>query len=72
MYGVARRVLAHHHRGGERRQRLGERLRQRLTDVVAADPGSELPERLAVRAVLARLGDLDREVLTLGGVAAAG
>ena len=64
LYGVARRVLANHHRGGRRRQRLGERLRHRLAAGVA-DPGDEVPQRLAVRAALARLGDLDREVLTL-------
>lgn len=64
LYGVARRVLANHHRGGVRRQRLGDRLRQRLT-VAAVDPGDEVPERLAVRAALARLGELDREVLML-------
>ncbi|GIF05142.1 RNA polymerase sigma factor [Actinoplanes siamensis] len=65
LYGVARRVLANHHRGGERRERLGERLRRRLAAVGGADPGSEVLERLAVREALARLGDLDREVLTL-------
>ena len=65
LYGAARRVLANHHRGGRRRERLGERLRQRIVATVAADPGSEVPDRLAVRAALARLGDLDREVLTL-------
>jgi RNA polymerase sigma-70 factor (ECF subfamily) len=64
LYGVARRVLANHHRGGIRRERLGERLRQRLTGATR-DPGSDVPERLAVRAALARLGDLDREVLML-------
>ncbi|MEV4349707.1 RNA polymerase sigma factor [Actinoplanes sp. NPDC049596] len=65
LYGVARRVLANHHRGGVRRARLGDRLRQRLTPAVAGDPGAEVPERLAVRAALARLGPVDREVLTL-------
>lgn len=65
LYGVARRVLANHHRSGVRRERLGERLRQRLTVAVAADPGSEVPERLTVHAALARLGELDREVLML-------
>ena len=64
LYGVARRVLANHHRGGIRRERLGQRLRQRLTSF-APDPGHEVPERLAMRAALARLGDLDREVLLL-------
>jgi RNA polymerase sigma-70 factor (ECF subfamily) len=65
LYGVARRVLANHHRGGVRRERLGDRLRQRLRVAVAPDPGTEVPERLTVRAALARLGDLDREVLAL-------
>ncbi|MEV1333722.1 RNA polymerase sigma factor [Micromonospora costi] len=65
LYGVARRVLANHHRTGLRRERLGERLRQRIRGAVTADPGSEVPERLAVQAALARLSELDREVLTL-------
>lgn len=65
LYGVARRVLANHHRGGVRRERLGERLRRRLPAAVAADPGGEVAERLAVRAALAALNELDREVLTL-------
>lgn len=65
LYGVARRVLANHHRGGTRRRRLGERLREGIGTAFAADPGSAVPERLAVRAALARLGELDREVLTL-------
>ncbi|MEU5723503.1 RNA polymerase sigma factor [Micromonospora sp. NPDC047738] len=65
LYGVARRVLANHHRGGVRRQRLGERLRQRITAAMPADPGSEVPERLAVQAALARLNPLDRELLML-------
>lgn len=56
LYGVARRVLANHHRAGTRRERLGERLRQRLRNGVAVDPGSQVPERLTVRAALARLG----------------
>lgn len=65
LYGVARRVLANHHRGGARRERLGERLRQRLRAAAPADPGSEVPRRLVVLAAMARLGELDREVLTL-------
>ncbi|AGZ43051.1 RNA polymerase sigma factor [Actinoplanes friuliensis] len=65
LYGVARRVLSNHHRGGVRRERLGDRLRQRLAAVVTADPAGEVVERLTVQAALARLGDLDREVLTL-------
>ncbi|AGL19054.1 RNA polymerase sigma factor [Actinoplanes sp. N902-109] len=65
LYGVARRVLANQHRGDQRRERLGARLRQRLAPEPAADPGAEVPDRLAVRAALARLPELDREVLTL-------
>ncbi|MEU5904743.1 sigma-70 family RNA polymerase sigma factor [Micromonospora sp. NPDC047527] len=65
LYGVARRVLANHHRSGLRRGRLGDRLRQRLRAVIVADPGSEVPERLTVRAALARLGEQDRELLML-------
>jgi RNA polymerase sigma factor (sigma-70 family) len=65
LYGVARRVLANFHRGGVRRERLGERLRQRLSAVFATDPGVEVPERLAVRSALARLSEPDREVLML-------
>lgn len=67
LYGVARRVLANQLRGGVRRERLGVRLRQRLTAAVAPDPASEVPERLRVRAAMARLGELDREVLMLTG-----
>jgi RNA polymerase sigma factor (sigma-70 family) len=65
LYGVARRVLANYHRGGVRRERLGERLRQRLKVAVGVDPGSEVPDRVTVQAALARLGELDREVLML-------
>lgn len=70
LYGVARRVLANHQRSGVRRERLGEQLRQRLTGTGGRgpgsdDPGSAVPERLAVRQALARLGELDREVLLL-------
>jgi RNA polymerase sigma factor (sigma-70 family) len=67
LYGVARRVLANHHRGGVRRERLGERLRQRLGAGVggAGDPGHEVSERLTVQGALARLAELDREVLLL-------
>ncbi|MFF5216684.1 sigma factor-like helix-turn-helix DNA-binding protein [Micromonospora sp. NPDC000442] len=58
-------VLANHHRSGSRRERLGERLRQRLTAVSTPDPGSEVPQRLAVQAALRRLNDTDREMLLL-------
>ncbi|GAA0564886.1 RNA polymerase sigma factor [Paractinoplanes ferrugineus] len=65
LYGVARRVLSNHLRGGVRRERLGVRLRQRLTAPTAPDPGSTVSDRLTVRAAMASLGPLDREVLML-------
>ncbi|RNL60827.1 RNA polymerase sigma factor [Nocardioides marmoriginsengisoli] len=65
LYGVARKALANHHRGGRRRDRLGQRLRERLAETTFPDPGHELAERDAVRDALSRLPDLDREVLTL-------
>ncbi len=65
LYGVARRVLANHHRGGVRRVRLGERLRQRIIAEVGADPGTEVPQRMTVQAALNRLGEPDREIVML-------
>lgn len=68
LYGVARNMLANQRRGERRRDRLGEALRARLAasaDLWAPDPSSGLTERAVVRAALARLGDLDREVLSL-------
>jgi RNA polymerase sigma factor (sigma-70 family) len=65
LYGVARRVLANQQRGGRRRERLGARLRERLAAAVVADPAGEVSQRVAVRAALDRLGELDREVLRL-------
>lgn len=64
LYRVSRRVLANHYRGGARRERLAQRLRQRLTELTA-DPGSYVPRQLAVRQAVAKLGALDREVLLL-------
>jgi RNA polymerase sigma-70 factor (ECF subfamily) len=63
LYGVARRVLANQQRSVRRRERLGARLRERLAAV--ADPANEVSQQVTVRAALARLGDLDREVLRL-------
>jgi len=65
LYGVARRVLANLHRGGTRRERLGDRLRQRLGSVLARDPAGEVPQRLMVREALARLDEPDRELIML-------
>jgi RNA polymerase sigma factor (sigma-70 family) len=68
LYGVARNMLANQRRGDRRRDRLGEALRQRLAasvDLWVPDPSVEATERAVVRDALARLGDLDREVLAL-------
>lgn len=64
LYGVARRVLANHRRGAERRDRLGTRLREQLAAVVP-DPADHVADRLGVRAALDRLGPSDRELLQL-------
>lgn len=69
LYGVARNMLANHHRGDRRRDRLGEALRERLAASAhlwaAPDPSAAVTEDLAVREALTRLGGLDREVLML-------
>jgi RNA polymerase sigma-70 factor (ECF subfamily) len=69
LYGVARHVLANQRRGERRRDRLGEVLRERLAATAHLradpDPSAAVAETLAVRDALARLADLDREVLTL-------
>lgn len=68
LYGVARNLLANHRRGDRRRDRLGEALRERLAASAsrwAPDPSAAVTGQVTVRQALARLGDLDREVLTL-------
>ena len=66
LFGVARRVLANHRRGDLRRGSLADRLRQdldrhvRIDDVATTDPAAA-----AVRDVLDRLGEDDREILRL-------
>lgn len=65
LYGVARKVLANQHRGGRRRDRLGQRLREQLSHAASRDHAVDVTERLAVQDALNRLGALDREVLTL-------
>jgi RNA polymerase sigma-70 factor (ECF subfamily) len=65
LYGVARRVLGNQYRGEQRRSALGERLRSEL----AAEPAyREPPAGLeGVAVAFRRLGDSDREILTLTG-----
>ena len=66
LYGVARRVLANHHRGEERRERLGAKFAERLADATAgADPACASDLDATVRAALAGLSPQDREVLAL-------
>ena len=66
LFGVARLVLANHHRSDRRRANLGERLRDQLAQEPASgDPAGPVSDQMLVLAALRRLGDLDREVLTL-------
>ncbi|WP_245657197.1 RNA polymerase sigma factor [Herbidospora mongoliensis] len=64
LFGVARRVLANQRREDHRRTALAERLRVELATEPRGEPDGD-PD--AVRAAFARLGDLDREVLSLAG-----
>ncbi|WBQ08482.1 RNA polymerase sigma factor [Kribbella sp. CA-293567] len=64
LYGVARRVLANQRRGGVRRERLGERLRHELVQVVP-DPADATESGTVLRAAIAKLGDDDRELIML-------
>lgn len=64
LYGVARRVLANHRRGVQRRDRLGERLRVELQDVVP-DHAGEVEANAVLVAAMAGLSDSDRELLML-------
>lgn len=66
LYGVARLVLANHHRGEQRRHQLGEKLRLELREhLTTHDPTGDLLEVRAVREVMAGLERTDREVLEL-------
>jgi len=66
LYGVARRVLANHRRGALRRSALGDKLRAELTRHVPVDDGTEGSATVAaVRDAIARLPEIDREVLHL-------
>ncbi|GLY72801.1 RNA polymerase sigma factor [Actinoallomurus iriomotensis] len=65
LYGVARRVLANHHRGERRRTALGDRLRAELASAVR--PPDRLAESGAVADAFRSLSDDDRELLSLVG-----
>jgi DNA-directed RNA polymerase specialized sigma24 family protein len=60
LLGTARLVLANHRRGTARRHRLANRLRLALRPATGFDGGGG-----AVSAALSRLGENDRELLTL-------
>ena len=68
LYGVARRVVANHHRGELRRRRLDERSAAELGAAIVADgPEGDGQDHHRIAAALAALGDTDRELLTLVG-----
>jgi RNA polymerase sigma-70 factor (ECF subfamily) len=62
LYGVARRVLANHHRGERRRLALGDRLRAELTGVAPADHHGDLD---AIADAFRALPQNERELLSL-------
>ncbi|MFF2452905.1 RNA polymerase sigma factor [Isoptericola sp. NPDC058082] len=62
MFGVARRVLANHHRGTRRRTALADRLRAEVVEAVPPPSDDDVSD---VEQALARLGDEDRELLRL-------
>jgi RNA polymerase sigma-70 factor (ECF subfamily) len=65
LYGVARRVLANQRRGALRRQRLGDRLRERLRLTTGLVAVADDDRADAVRQAIAQLPEQDREVLLL-------
>lgn len=60
LFGVARRVLANHHRSQRRRDALADRLRDTLAEVVVREPADS-----GLAQALVRLRDDDRELLRL-------
>lgn len=68
LYGVARKVLANHHRSDRRRRLLNDRaasdLETRLADAATSVDG---PDRGAIAAAFEVLSDSDRELLALVG-----
>ena len=64
LYGVARKVLANRRRSEHRRDRLAERLAVEVGELLV-HPTDAVPDQLWVRAALAALDDVEREVLTL-------
>lgn len=65
LYGVARWVLANHHRGNRRRQSLDERLVADVARTVADATADRQADHSDVAAAFAQLSDGDRELLTM-------
>ena len=65
LYGVARRVVANHHRGSRRRNALSERMRQEWRPKHSPPPSTALGP---LQRALEELSDDDREILMLAGV----
>ncbi len=65
LFGVARRTIANHRRGAQRREAATERLRSQFASMIAQVPDSREPEEPLVASALERLSDDEREVLTL-------
>lgn len=65
LYGVARRVLANHRRGSNRRRNLGSKLATTLSDHISSPTTDAVETGLAVRRALARLHEDDRELIRL-------
>jgi RNA polymerase sigma factor (sigma-70 family) len=63
LYGVARRVLANHHRGERRRSALADRLRSDLA--LGYDPPVPGGEQAGIASAFRRLPEADRELLAL-------
>jgi RNA polymerase sigma factor (sigma-70 family) len=64
LYGVARRVLANHHRGEGRRHALADRLRSELTET-GDDPAPTLTDNSPAAVAFRSLPEQDRELLSL-------
>jgi RNA polymerase sigma-70 factor (ECF subfamily) len=64
LYGVARKVLANHRRGGMRRDALAERAGAHAT-LAAPDPAEAFGVRDELARALAELNDRDRELVLL-------
>ncbi|MEV0593050.1 RNA polymerase sigma factor [Nonomuraea cavernae] len=64
LYGVARKVLANHYRGENRRQARSVELDAEMADLYGASPDSGV-ELKAIAQIFRTLSDDDREVLSL-------